>query len=258
MRMFGHKRIPSSVSSLCRRGRTMPLWTVLLVPSLLLAQSQSDNQLTLAQQIQQLTDAMAKVQAQLQQSQSQLDEMRKELSELQSKMAESQGTAPAPSSSTPSSSAPSSSTAGASVASSAKSKGSKGAAIQDLEEHQAVLDSEIATQDQTKVESESKYPVKITGMVLLNGFVNSSGVDVAANPALAIGGSGSAGVSVRQTMLGLDARGPHLFGAKSFADLRMDFFGSQAASTSTSTYSGYFNSNTGLLRLRTADAGLRW
>jgi len=236
----------------------MPLLAILLVPSLLLAQSQSDNQPTLAQQIQQLTDAMAKVQAQLQQSQSQLDEMRKELSELQSKMAESQGTAPAPSSSTPSSSAPSSSTAGASVASSAKSKGSKGAAIQDLEEHQAVLDSEIATQDQTKVESESKYPVKITGMVLLNGFVNSSGVDIAANPALAIGGPGSAGASVRQTMLGLDARGPHLFGAHSFADLRMDFFGSPAASTSTSTYSGYFNANTGLLRLRTAHAGLRW
>src|ERR1700721_1924806 len=124
MRMFGHKRIPSSVSSLCRRGRTMPLWAVLLVPSLLLAQSQSDNQLSLAQQIQQLTDAMAKVQAQLQQSQSQLDEMRKELSELQSKMAESQGTAPArapaPSSSTESYSAPSSSTAVPSVASSAK------------------------------------------------------------------------------------------------------------------------------------------
>jgi hypothetical protein len=59
-------------------------------------------------------------------------------------------------------------------------------------------------------------------------------------------------------MLGLDARGPHLFGAHSFADLRMDFFGSQAASTSTSNYSGYFNTNTGLLRLRTAHASLRW
>src|SRR3984957_9886733 len=258
MRMFGHKRISNSVSSLCGRGRAMSLLAVLLLPSLLLAQSQSDNQPTLAQQIQQLTDAMAKVQAQLQQSQSQLDEMRKELSELQIKMAESQGTAPAPSSSTPSSSAPSSSTAGPSVASSAKRTGSKGAAIQDLEERQAVLDSEIATQDQTKVESESKYPVKITGMVLLNGFVNTNGVDVAATPALAIGGSGSAGASLRQTMLGLDARGPHLFGAHSFADLRMDFFGSQAAPASTSTYSGYFDANTGLLRLRTADAGLRW
>src|SRR5580704_11462848 len=248
MTMFGLKRIPSSVSSLCDGWRAIPLVAALLAPSLLPAQTQNDNQQSLAQQIQQLTDAMAKVQAQLQQSQSQLDEMRKELSELQIKMAESQGTAPAPSSST----------AGPSVASSAKRTGSKGAAIQDLEEHQAVLDSEIATQDQTKVESESKYPVKITGMVLLNGFVNSSGVDVAANPALAVGGSGSAGASVRQTMLGLDARGPHLFGAHSFADLRMDFFGSSAASTSTSNYSGYFNANTGLLRLRTAHAGLRW
>jgi hypothetical protein len=255
MKMFGHKRIPGLAISLRGRGRATPLLAVLLVPSLVLAQTQNDNQQTLAQQIQQLTDAMAKVQAQLQQSQSQLDEMRKELSELQSRMAQSQATAAAP---VPSSSAPSSSVAGASVASSAKPEGSKGAAIQDLEEHQAVLDSEIATQDQTKVESESKYPVKITGMVLLNGFVNSSGVDVAANPALALGGAGSAGVSVRQTMLGLDARGPHLFGAQSFADLRMDFFGSSAAGTSTSTYSGYFNANTGLLRLRTAHAGLRW
>jgi hypothetical protein len=233
----------------------MLLLAVLFPPSLILAQTQNDNQQTLAQQIQQLTDAMAKVQAQLQQSQSQLDEMRKELSELQSKMAQSQATAPSPA---PSSSAASSSAPGPSVASSAKPSGSKGAAIQDLEEHQAVLDSEIATQDQTKVESESKYPVKITGMVLLNGFVNSSGVDVAANPALAIGGSGSAGASVRQTMLGLDARGPHLFGANSFADLRMDFFGSPAAAASSATYSGYFNANTGLLRLRTAHAGLRW
>jgi len=240
----------------------VPLVALLLVPSLLLAQTQSDDPQTLAQQIQQLTDAMAKVQAQLQQSQSQLDEMRKELSELQSKMAQSQATAPAPapvpSSSAPSSSIPSSSVPGPSVASSAKPEGSKRAAIQDLEERQSVLDSEIATQDQTKVESESKYPVKISGMVLLNGFVNSSGVDVAANPALATGGSGSAGASVRQTMLGLDARGPHLFGAHSFADLRMDFFGSSAAATSTATYSGYFNANAGLLRLRTAHAGLRW
>jgi len=235
----------------------MSLLAVLLMPSLLLAQTPNDNQQTLAQQIQQLTDAMAKVQAQLQQSQSQMDEMRKELSELQSKMAQSQATAPVPTP-PPSSSAPSSSVPSPSVASSAKPPGSKGAAIQDLEERQSVLDSEIATQDQTKVESESKYPVKITGLILLNGFVNSSGVDVAANPALALGGSGSAGASVRQTMLGLDARGPHLFGAHSFADLRMDFFGSQAAAASTTNYSGYFNANTGLLRLRTAHAGLRW
>src|SRR5580698_3280924 len=109
MRMFGHKRIPSSVSSLCGRGRAMLLLAVLFPPSLILAQTQNDNQQTLAQQIQQLTDAMAKVQAQLQQSQSQLDEMRKELSELQSKMAQSQATAPSP--------APSSSTSGTSVAS---------------------------------------------------------------------------------------------------------------------------------------------
>ena len=110
MRMFGHKRIQNSVSSLCGGCSTVPLLAVLLLPSMLLAQTQNDNQQNLAQQIQQLTDAMAKVQAQLQQSQSQLDEMRKELSELQKQMAQSQATAPAPapapSSLAPSSSAP--------------------------------------------------------------------------------------------------------------------------------------------------------
>jgi hypothetical protein len=59
-------------------------------------------------------------------------------------------------------------------------------------------------------------------------------------------------------MLGIDARGPHLFGAQSSADLQMDFFGSPAASPSTATYSGLYNTNTGLLRLRTAHAGLYW
>ena len=61
MKMFGHKQIPSSVSSVRGRWRAVPLVAVLLVPSLLLAQSPSDNQQILAQQIQQLTDAMAQL-----------------------------------------------------------------------------------------------------------------------------------------------------------------------------------------------------
>ena len=221
-----------------------------LVPSLRLTQAQAANQENLARQIQQSTDAMAKVQAQLEQSQQQLDEMRKELGELQRQMPRSEATAPAP---MVSASAP-----GSSLSSSQGASGPGAAVIQDVAERQAVLNSEIATQEQTKVESESKYPVKITGMLLLNGFVNTSAVDVAANPAVGLGGAGSAGANVRQTMLGLDARGPHLFGARSFADLRMDFFGSPAASGTSSTYSGYFNTDSGLLRLRTAHAGLHW
>jgi len=249
MRMFGRKRNLKSRFTLCGRWTALTFLTFIFVPSLQSIYAQDADQSNLAQKIQQLTDAMTKVEAQLEQSQQQLDEMRKELSELRSQMPRSEAPAPP----LQSDSAP-----GASSASPEVPARSTIGAVQDLEEHQAVLESEIATQEQTKVESESKYPVRITGMALLNGFVNTGAVDVAANPSLALGGPGSAGASVRQTMLGFDARGPHLFGAQSFADLRVDFFGSPAQSTSTSTYSGLYNTNTGLLRLRTAHAGLRW
>ena len=63
---------------------------------------------------------------------------------------------------------------------------------------------------------------------------------------------------MRQTVLGIDASGPHLFGARSYADLRVDFDGNPASGSSTTTYSGYYNANTTLLRLRTAHAGLQW
>lgn len=249
MRMFGRKRNRDSGLTLCGGWQILAVLVMFLAPFLPRTYAQAADQPTIAQQVQQLTDAMAKVQAQLEQSQQQLDEMRKELIELRSQMP--QGEALPPPAQATSASNPSS-------ASSEEAPRSKDAAVQDLEEHQAVLDSELATQEQTKVESESKYPVKITGMVLLNGFVNSGAVDVASNPALAIGGSGSAGASVRQTMLGLDARGPHLFGAHSSADIRMDFYGSPASNISTFTYSGVYNTNAGLLRLRTAHAGLYW
>jgi hypothetical protein len=99
----------------------------------------------------------------------------------------------------------------------------------DAQEHTAMQDSQIATLNQIKVESQSKYPVKISGLILLNGFVNTSQVDDAAAPTVAVAGSGSTGASLRQTVLGIDARGPTLAGAASHADVRVDFFGSSAS-----------------------------
>jgi len=116
--------------------------------------------------------------------------------------------------------------------------------------------SQIATLDQTKVESDSKYPIKVTGLLLFNGFVNTTQVDMPATPSIAIPGTGSTGASVRQTILGIAARGPHLMGARSYADLSVDFDGSPQ-SGSAANYSGYYNTAT-LLRLRTVHAGLQW
>jgi hypothetical protein len=211
--------------------------------------AQATNQENLSQQIQKLTEAMARTQAQLQQSQRELDEMRKQLTELQRQLAQgANSAAPASSRSVP---LPSSSSSQATSA-------ATDAAIQDLRERQALQASQIATHEQTKVESESKYPVKITGLLLLNGFVNTGAVDMPATPTVALPGAGSTGASLRQTILGFDARGPHLFGASSYADLRVDFDGTPQSSDTGANYSGYYGANATLLRLRTAHAGLEW
>lgn len=209
---------------------------------------QSTNQENLSQQIQKLVDAMARTQAQLEESQRQLDEMRKQLSELQRQMAQSGSNVGTQPPSVPVS---------ASSSSQAEPEATS-TAIQDIRERQAMQEAQIATQEQSKVESESRYPVKITGSLLLTGFVNTGAVDMAATPTVALPGSGSTGATVRQTILGIDASGPHLFGARSYADLRVDFDGNPASNNSTTAYSGYYDASPTLLRLRTAHAGLLW
>jgi hypothetical protein len=216
---------------------------MLFVSSTPLLTAQTATQESLSQQIQRLTESMARAQAQVEQSQRQLDEMRKELTALQQQLLRS-GTIAAPSSSPAPAPKPSVSTSQPSAE-----------ALADNRERQALQGSQIATLEQAKVESESKYPVKLTGLILLNGFVNAGAVDMAATPTLALSGSGSTGASLRQTVLGFDARGPHLLGARSYADLRVDFDGNPQAGAE---YSGYYSSNTTLLRLRTAHAALRW
>lgn len=212
--------------------------------------AQAPNQESLSNQIQKLTESMARTQAQLEQSQQQLNEMREQLNALQRQMAQSGSSTTAPTSAA--------STPGSSSSVSQTAPSATNAAIDDLRERQAVQESEIATHEQIKVETESKYPVKITGLLLLNGFVNTKHVDMPATPTLALSGPGSTGASVRQTVLGFDARGPHLFGAQSFADLSVDFDGSPQSNTSLPNYTGYYNASSMLLRLRTAHAGLQW
>ncbi len=188
----------------------------------------------LAQHVQQLTDAMNRIQAQMEDSKRQLDEMRQELANLRKQMGASEAPAPQQQSAE---------SAAAALA----------AQVEDLKERQTMQESQIATQDQTKVESESKYPVKLNGLILMNGFVNTGMVDSAPTPALALAGAGSTGASVRQTILGLDARGPHLFGARSHGDLRIDFDASVPAANG---YAGGYGID--LVRLRTAHAALEW
>lgn len=128
-------------------------------------------------------------------------------------------------------------------------------AVAHLQENQDVMQSEVAQHEQSKVETRSKYPVKITGLLLFNSFVNRGAVDHIDAPVLALQrtpdrANGSTGATMRQTILGFDAVGPSIFGAGSHGDLRVDFFGGILSS-------GYAASE-GILRLRTAHAALDW
>ena len=150
------------------------------------------------------------------------------------------------------------STSAAAESTAAKSVEDLSAAVQEIREQQSLEASQIATHDQSKVESASKYPVKVTGMLLMNGFINTSAVDMSATPTVAIGGSGNIGATVRQTILGVDANGPHLLGARSFADVRVDFASNPAYSSTTGGTIGFGGANSAYLRLRTMHAGLEW
>ena len=99
-----------------------------------------------------------------------------------------------------------------------------------LEESQQLVESKIAEQSQTKVESGSKYRVRLSGIVLLNVFDNQGVVDnedfpQIATPNSAVGSTQSFGGSLRQSQIGVEVFGPEIAGARTSADVKFDFAG---------------------------------
>ncbi len=176
------------------------------------------------QQVERLSAAVDRAQAQVQASEQELLELKRSLADLEARL----GKTPA---------------SGATAPSAAE-------AAAEQRERQAIEESQITTLNQSKVESRSRYPVSISGLILLNGFVNTSGVDIPLAPAVAIAGDGTTGASLRQTSLAVDARGPTLAGANSHADAEVDFLGNAADAVNATV--------AGLVRLRTAHATLDW
>jgi hypothetical protein len=124
-----------------------------------------------------------------------------------------------------------------------------------LEEEYQLLSGKIDDQYQTKVESASKYRLRISGIVLTNLFSNQGTVDNIDIPALAfprpVGDSGgSFGATLRQSQIGFEVFGPRVAGAKTRADLEADFAGG---------FPDVPNGvNSGLMRLRTATMHMDW
>ena len=117
------------------------------------------------------------------------------------------------------------------------------------------LAAKVAELHQDKVESTSKYPVKVSGLILFNSYINAGNVSAADLPVLAFprapgSANGSIGATLNQTILGLEVKGPSLLGAGSSGDVSVDFSGGSPTVA--------YGMTAGLVRLRTANARLQW
>jgi hypothetical protein len=130
-----------------------------------------------------------------------------------------------------------------------------GSRVQKLEESTQLLGSKIDEQYQTKVETAGKYRARLSGIVLMNAFRNVGTADNLDLPNYAVptpSGTSQAtlGATLRQTEIGLEIFGPTLAGAKTSANVRLDFAGGFP-----STPNGV---NFGIVRMQTASLRFDW
>jgi len=123
------------------------------------------------------------------------------------------------------------------------------------EEDWQIVNARLEEFQQDKVESSSKYRLKLSGIGLFNAFGQTGHVDNLDVPAAAFPrppgtASGSLGASLRQSIVGLTGVGPDLYGARMSGDVQMDFFGGLP--------SGYGAATSGVMRLRTARIRFDW
>lgn len=124
-----------------------------------------------------------------------------------------------------------------------------------LEEDVQLQAGKIDEQYQTKVESASKYRVRLSGLALLNLFIDRGTVNNQDVPSIALAPSpldskGSFGGTLRQSEIGLEVFGPHLAGARTTGDLQFDLGGGFPDLSNGVTF--------GLFRLRTGTMRLDW
>ncbi len=124
-----------------------------------------------------------------------------------------------------------------------------------LEEEYQLLSGKVDEHYQSKVESASKYRVRLSGIVLFNLFANKGNVENQDFPSVALpvalgDPSGSMGATLRQSQVGLEVFGPQIDGARTSADVQLDFAGG---------FQNIWNGvNSGMVRLRTATLRLDW
>ena len=144
-----------------------------------------------------LTSKLDSMRQQLIASQNEMDELRNELHGLRQQLAEKDQAATA-----------------------ARDAGALRTSVAQIQEETEILQAQVKQHDQSKVETASKFPVRINGALLVTTVLNSGNTDdvnlpIVALPGLQYNPQGSLSATASQTILGLDAAGPHLWGAKS-------------------------------------------
>lgn len=150
--------------------------------------------------------------------------------------------------------------AGPSTATNGEAGGTIEERVAKLEDNQELMDAKVQEQSQTKVESGSKYRVRLSGMILLNAFETRGAVDnldfpeVAAPPDVP-GTSGAFAGSLRQSQIGIEVFGPDVAGAHTSANVKFDFAGGQA-DTQNGAVMGVVRLRTGTVRFDWADTSI--
>jgi hypothetical protein len=188
----------------------------------------------LEQKLQTISTALAITENQLEQSRRQIQQLQEELGQIRKQLDVSKSEI----------------TASSGVSDSAPTK-----EADSLRERVETLEAQVKLHDQTKVESTSKYPLRITGLILFNSFVNRGSVDNFDLPSIAVPhtaglSNGGGGASLRQTILGIEGFGPRVAGAKTSANVSLDFFGGIPLSD--------FGTSAGIVRMRTASINFDW
>src|SRR5208283_4253738 len=123
-----------------------------------------------------------------------------------------------------------------------------------LEESSTLLNEKVDEQYQTKVEAASKYRARLSGIVLMNAFRNHGTSDNFDYPDFAQAASGlpqsGFGATLRQPEIGLEIFGPSLAGAKTSANVHLDFAGGFRAAPNGVDF--------GIVRLKTASLRFDW
>ena len=209
----------------------------------------------LQQQVNELRSAMAEMRSESEQYRAENAELRHELQTVHSPSASA--VAPQAGESYPSSPPPASADPASGGPPPALPKANQTASLEErvasLEESTQLVNSKVDDQYQTKVESASKYRVRLSGIVLLNLFNSHGDTDNLDFPSFVRGpstGTGSFGATMRQSEIGLEVFGPTLAGAKTSATLQADLAGGLP-----STWNGV---DFGVVRLRTASMRMDW